>query len=76
MERCEAIALGLVDGAGEREIGEDETHSTYVAPEGSVVQAVEVVVISCRDVSVSFYQEGDNVVTLLRDGIMQGCVSF
>ena len=76
MECCEAIILGLVDGAGGREMSEDEPHGTHVASESCVVQTVEAIVVGGGDVRLRLHQQLYHVVTLLGNGVMKGRIPF
>lgn len=77
MQCCEAIVLGLVDGAIWGEVGEDQPHGTHVPTQGGVVQTVEAVAIGHGDVDLCrFHQELHHVVTLLGNGVMEGRVAL
>ena len=52
------------------------TQGPHVAPQGGVVQTVEPVAVGDRDVHVRLQQQLHHVVTLLGDGVVEGCVSL
>ncbi len=76
VESREPVVLWLVDGAGGGQVGQDEPHGTHVPPQGCMVQAVEAVAVGEGDVHLCLQQELDHVVSLLRDGVVEGCVTI
>ena len=76
VQSCEPIVLCLIDAVRWRQVGEDETHGSNVTPQGSMMEGVETIVVRDGNISTPFQQQGDYVIPLLRDGVMQGRVSF
>lgn len=52
------------------------TDSPRVAPKRCVMEGVESIVVGDHDVSVAFQKEGEHVVTLLRDGVVERGVAL
>ena len=73
---CETIVLCLIDGGAEREVGKDESNGSHVAPERSVVEGIEAVVVGDGMVGLELKQQLNNVITLLGDGIMKRSITL
>lgn len=76
VKSSEPIVLGLIDGTVRRQVPQDESKGTHVAPQSSVVQAVEAIGVGDGDIHLGLHQQLHYVVTLLGDGIMKGCVTL
>ena len=76
VESSEPVILRLVDRRTEGEVGENIPYGPHVPPEGGMVEGVEPVVVGDGVVGLVLHQQVDDVVALLGDGVVKGCVTL
>lgn len=65
VQRREPVIFCLVDATSRDQVGQEQTHSSGVPPQGSMMEGIEPVVVGDGYFSASLQQQGDHIIPLL-----------